>query len=184
MKEDKKKEILLFLGKALGVKNPMALPRLSKIVINMGIKDAINDKKKVETGIDILTLIAGQKAKVTKAKKSIATFKLREGDKIGASVTLRGKRMYDFFEKIVTIVLPRLRDFHGVRRTSFDGKGNYTLGFSENAVFPEIDAGNIDPTVLRQGIEICIVTTAKDDKEGTLLLEVLGMPFQKEVISQ
>lgn len=174
-----KKEIIFDLQKKLGVKNIMAVPKLKKIVVNVGVKDAIADRKNVEKVGLVLAQITGQKPKVTKAKKSISTFKLREGQEIGLATTLREKRMYDFFEKLVTIILPRLRDFHGVRRTSFDGKGNYTLGFSEDMVFPEVNPGKIDPAVARQGLEVCIVTTAKNNKEGLMLLEALGMPFQK-----
>jgi len=170
------KETAINLKKELGIKNFMAVPVLSKIVINMGVKDALLDKKNIEKASEILAQIAGQKAKVMKAKKSISSFKLREGDKIGLSVTLRGKRMYDFFEKLTSVVLPRLRDFHGVRTTSFDKHGNYTLGFVESAVFPEIDPSKVDKI---QGLEITIVTTAKDDKEGLTLLKALGMPFVK-----
>jgi len=170
------KETAINLKKELGIKNFMAIPVLSKIVINMGVKDALLDKKNIEKASEILAQIAGQKAKVMKAKKSISSFKLREGDKIGLSVTLRGKRMYDFFEKLTSVVLPRLRDFHGVRTTSFDKHGNYTLGFVESAVFPEIDPSKVDKI---QGLEITIVTTAKDDKEGLTLLKALGMPFVK-----
>ena len=170
------KEIVSQLKKDLEIKNDMALPKLLKIVVNMGVKDALLDKKSVEKAAEILAQITGQKPKITKAKKSIATFKLREGDEVGLVVTLRGKRMYDFFEKVTTIVLPRLRDFHGVKPTSFDKHGNYTLGFVESAVFPEIDPAKVDKI---QGLEICIVTTAKNDNEGLLLLKALGMPFKK-----
>ncbi|HSX40504.1 MAG TPA: 50S ribosomal protein L5 [Candidatus Saccharimonadales bacterium] len=169
-------EIAPKLEKELGIKNRMAIPRLSKIVLNVGVKDAISDKKNIELAQSMLSQIAGQKPKITKAKKSIATFKLREGDKIGIAVTLRGKRMYDFFQKLVTIVFPRVRDFHGIKRTSFDGAGNYTLGFAEGTVFAEIDPGKVERV---QGLEISIVTTAKNDKEGLALLEALGMPFEK-----
>lgn len=142
----------------------------------MGVKDALSDKKNIEKAIEVLGQITGQKPKITKAKKAISTFKLREGDEIGLMVTLRGKRMYDFFQKLVGVVLPRLRDFHGVPTKSFDGRGNYSLGFAESLVFPEIDPGKIDKI---QGLEITIVTTAKDDKEGFALLKSLGMPFSK-----
>jgi large subunit ribosomal protein L5 len=170
------KEIASQLKKDLEIKNDMALPKLLKIIVNMGVKDALLDKKSVEKAAVIMGQITGQKPKVTKAKKSISTFKLREGDEVGLVVTLRGKRMYDFFDKITTIVLPRLRDFHGVRTTSFDKRGNYTLGFVESAVFPEIDPSKVDRI---QGLEISIVTTARDDKEGLALLKALGMPFKK-----
>ncbi len=171
-----KKEQLPKLKEKLGIKNVFAVPHLSKILVNMGVKDAISDKKNMEKGASLLVKITGQKPKVTKAKKSISTFKLREGEEIGLVVTLRGKRMYDFFEKLTKIVLPRIRDFRGVRTTSFDGRGNYTLGFSESTVFPEIDPSTIDRI---QGLEINIVTTAKDDKQGFELLSIMGMPFQK-----
>lgn len=171
-----RKDIISSLQKELALKNIMAVPFLSKIVVNMGVKDALSDKKNIEKSAEVLAQITGQKAKVTKAKKAISGFKLREGDLIGLMVTLRGKRMYDFFEKLVNIVLPRLKDFSGVRRESFDGKGNYTLGLSESAVFPEIDIGKVDTI---QGLEISIITTAKDNSKGYELLKALGMPFRK-----
>lgn len=164
------------LQKMLGVKNPMALPHLSKIVVNMGVKDALIDKKNIEKANAILAQITGQRAKVTIAKKAISGFKLRQGDQIGLMVTLRGKKMYDFFTKLVTIILPRFRDFHGVRKESFDGHGNYTLGLVESSVFPEIDPGKVDKI---QGLEVTIVTSAKNDKEGYALLKTMGMPFEK-----
>jgi large subunit ribosomal protein L5 len=176
-----KDEIIPGLKKELGIKNSMAVPSLSKIVINMGVRNALADKKAIEIASEALTAIVGQKPKVAAAKKSIATFKLREGDKIGLVVTLRGKRMYDFFEKLVNVVLPRLRDFHGVKRNSFDEKGNYTLGFTELSIFPEIDMGKMDTSLIGQGFEVSIVTTANNRNEGFLLLSSLGMPFQKEV---
>ncbi|CAN5128036.1 50S ribosomal protein L5 [soil metagenome] len=162
--------------KKLGIKNVMATPKLTRIVLNMGVKDATSDKKNMERALKILTTIAGQKPKTTKAKKSIASFKLREGELIGAMVTLRGKRMYAFFDKLVAIVLPRLRDFHGVKRTSFDVQGNYTLGFTEYAVFPEIDPGSVEKL---QGLEIVMVTSARNKEEGMALMEAMGMPFTK-----
>lgn len=165
------------LQKELQVKNPMAVPSLSKIVVNMGVKDAISDKKSIEKMAGVLSQITGQKAKINKAKKSIATFKLREGDPIGVMVTLRGARMYDFFEKLVKVVMPRLRDFRGVSNKSFDGRGNYALGLSEYAVFPEIDPASVERL---QGLEIILVTSAEDDKSAHLLLKKLGVPFQKE----
>ncbi len=169
-------EIRKKLQQDLGIKNTMAVPRLSKIVVNMGVKDVLADKKNLEKAEKTLAQITGQKPGVTKAKKSIASFKLRKGEKIGLVVTLRGKRMYDFFEKLTNVVLPRLRDFRGVKRESLDGKGNYTLGFPEQTVFPEIDPSKIDKI---QGLEITIVSSAKDNKEGLALLSALGMPFQK-----
>lgn len=160
----------------LKIQNVMAIPHLEKIVVNIGIKDAVADKKNVERAVSALEIITGQHPKVSKAKKSIAGFKLRQGDAIGTSVTLRGRRMYSFFEKLVNVVLPRLKDFRGVSSTSFDGRGNYTLGFSEYSVFPEIDPSAIERM---QGLEIVVVTSAKDNTEGHALLTKLGMPFEK-----
>lgn len=171
-----KQEVIPQLIKTLGVENQLALPRLLKIVVNMGVKNVLSDKKYMQSAISVLSQITGQKPKITKAKKAISAFKLRKGDQIGLVVTLRGKRMYDFFNKLVAVLLPRLRDFHGISRKHFDGHGNYTLGFVEYAVFPEIDLGKVD---IAQGLEVCIVTSAKNDKEGMILLEALGMPFEK-----
>lgn len=174
-----KKQIAVNLQKELGLKNPMSVPSLSKIVVNMGVKDAILDKKNLEKATAILSQVTGQKPKWTTGKKSISSFKLREGDRIGLVVTLRGKKMYDFFERLVSVVMPRFRDFHGARKVSFDGNGNYTLGFVESTVFPEIDPGKFDPVAGRQGFEVTVVTTAKDDKSSFALLKAMGMPFQK-----
>lgn len=170
-------KIVKELERDLGIKNFFAVPKIKKIVVNIGIKDALADKKNVDSAVSILETITGQKPKITQAKKSIATFKLREGDKIGAAVTLRGKRMYDFYEKLVSIVLPRLRDFRGVPLKSFDGRGNYSLGFSEPIVFSEIDPSKIEKN---QGIEITIVTNAGNNENAQALLRALGMPFEKE----
>ena len=171
-----KEEILPEVAKKLGIKNPWTTPRLVKIVINVGLKEALTDKKVLENYSAEIAQIAGQKAVITKAKKSISSFKLREGDPIGLMVTLRGKRMLEFFQKLVSIVLPRVRDFRGVSRKSFDQKGNYTLGIREHIVFPEIDVSKIDKV---RGLEISIITSAKNQKEAAELLEVLGMPFAK-----
>jgi large subunit ribosomal protein L5 len=171
-----KKEIAKKLQDELGIKNVHATPALSKIVLNMGVKDAVADKKNMERAAEVMSAISGQKPKVTKAKKSISSFKLREGEEIGLVVTLRGKRMFDFYQKLVTIVFPRLRDFHGVKTNSFDGRGNYTFGFAESTVFPEIDPSKMERS---QGLAISISTTAKNDKEGMALLKALGMPFVK-----
>jgi large subunit ribosomal protein L5 len=176
LQEKFNKEILKSLKEKLGIKNVNDIPRLNKIVLNMGVKDAVADKKNLEKATELLSLIAGQKPKIMKAKKSISSFKLREGDQIGLMVTLRGKRMYDFYQKLTSIVFPRLRDFHGVKTSSFDGKGNYTLGFAESAVFPEIDPSRFDK---QQGMEISIVTTARKNEHGLELLKALGMPFVK-----
>ena len=170
------KTLVKELQSELGIKNVMAIPHLTKIVVNIGVKDAVADKKNVERAVNALEIITGQHPKISKAKKSIATFKLRQGDAIGTSVTLRGKRMYSFFEKLVNVVLPRLKDFRGVSSSSFDGRGNYTLGFSEYSVFPEIDPSTIERM---QGLEIVIVTSASDNTQGHALLTKLGMPFEK-----
>ena len=176
LQEKYKTEIAKKLETELGIKNVHAVPALAKIVINMGVKDAVADKKNMEKAAETMSQITGQKPKVTKAKKSISAFKLREGEEIGLVVTLRGKRMYDFYQKLVTIVFPRLRDFHGVNTKSFDGRGNYTFGFTESTVFPEIDASKIDKV---QGLAISITTTAANDEQGLALLRALGMPFTK-----
>jgi len=164
------------LGKELSIGNKMAVPKVKKIVLNMGLKDAIKDEKLLAEAVVQLGQVAGQKPVVTKAKVAIAGFKLRKGDPIGAMVTLRGKRMYDFLTKLVSVVLPRVRDFRGVSLTSFDGNGNYTLGFSEVSVFPEIDMSAVGRN---NGIEVTIVTSAKKNEEAKILLERLGMPFRK-----
>ena len=156
--------------------SPMQIPALSKIVINIGVGDATQDGKKLEEAVSELTLISGQKPIITKAKKSIATFKLREGQEIGCKVDLRGLRMYDFFDKLVSIALPRVRDFRGVSKNAFDGRGNYTLGIKEQLIFPEID---YDKVAKVRGMDIVIVTTAKNDAEAYTLLELLGMPFHR-----
>jgi large subunit ribosomal protein L5 len=176
LQENFNKEIISTLKEKLAIKNVHQIPKLKKIVINMGVKDALADKKNVEKAAEVLGLIAGQKPKIMKAKQSIASFKLRQGDQIGVMVTLRGKRMYDFYQKLTTIVFPRLRDFHGVKTNSFDGNGNYTLGFAESTVFSEIDPSRADKI---QGLEISIVTTALTNEHGMELLKALGMPFIK-----
>ena len=170
------KEILPKLEKRLGVTNPMAVPKLQKIVLNTSSREFLADKKNIEKYAEEMVTISGQKPKVAKAKISVATFKLREGDEIGLVVTLRGDRMYDFFEKLVTIVLPRVKDFSGVSRDSFDGHGNMTMGFSEQTVFPEIDPGKVDRI---RSLQLVLVTTAITDAEGMALLEEMGMPFKK-----
>ena len=154
----------------------MDIPSLSKIVVNVGVGDATQDAKRLEEAINELTLITGQKPITTKAKKSIATFKLRQGQAIGCKVTLRGLRMWDFFDKLVTICLPRVRDFRGVSRNAFDGRGSYTLGIREQLIFPEIDYDKVSKI---RGMDIVIVTTAKTDTEAYELLELLGMPFHR-----
>ena len=154
----------------------MQIPKMEKIVINIGVGDAVNNSKFLEEAVEELTLISGQKPIVTTAKKSIAGFKVREGQAIGCKVTLRGERMYEFLDKLVSISLPRVRDFRGVPKNSFDGRGNYTLGVKEQLIFPEID---FDKVAKLRGMDIVFVTTAKTDEEGRALLTELGMPFAK-----
>ena len=154
----------------------MQVPKLEKIVLNMGIGDSISNSKLLEAAVADLQTIAGQKPLVTKAKKSIAVFKVREGMSIGAKVTLRGERMYEFFDKFVSISLPRVRDFRGVNPNSFDGRGNYSIGIKEQLMFPEI---NYDKVLKIRGMDITFVTTARTDEEGRALLSLLGMPFRK-----
>ncbi len=170
-------EIRSRLSKELGIKNIMAVPKLVKIVINTGLGEALVNKKAIEEMSKQLAMISGQKPIVTYARKDISSFKVRRGDPIGLKVTLRKKRMYNFFEKLVKIVLPRLRDFRGVPLSGFDGKGSYTLGFSEQIVFSEVDYSQIDKI---RGLEVTIVTTGKDKNQTKKLLESLGMPFVKE----
>ncbi len=171
-----KNEVVPSLMKKFEYKNVNECPKLSKIVINIGVGDAVADKKRIEEASEELALISGQKPIITKAKKSIATFKLREGEPIGCKVTLRGKRMYEFFDKLVTISLPRVRDFRGVNKNSFDGRGNYTLGVKEQLIFPEIDYDKVGKV---RGMDVVIVTTAKSDEESYALLKELGMPFAR-----
>lgn len=172
-----KEELVKKLSKDLGIKNSMAVPRIEKIVINMGVKDAASDKKIIEKMSVALGQVTGQKAKPNKARLAIAGFKIRQGDIIGLMVTLRGKRMYAFYDRLVKIVIPRLKDFRGVPRGSFDGRGNYTLGFHEYSTFPEIDPASVEKL---QGMEMVFVTSAKNNAEGFALLEAMGMPFAKE----
>ena len=156
---------------------PMQVPKLEKIVVNMGVGEAVHNSKALEDAIEELTVITGQKPIATKAKKSIANFKLREGMPIGAKVTLRGERMYEFLDKLVSIALPRVRDFHGISGNAFDGRGNYTVGIKEQLIFPEI---NFDKISKVRGLDIVIVTTAKTDEEGRALLTLMGMPFRNK----
>lgn len=168
-------EVVVKLQKELGYKNKLALPRLLKIIVNMGLNDAVVNRGIIEKAANQLSLITGQKPLVTKAKKSISAFKLRRGMPIGVKVTLRGKRMFDFFEKLVKIVLPRQRDFKGVLLSSFDGRGNLNLGFKEQTIFPDLDYDKIDKT---RGVQVTIVTSATSDEEAKLLLQKLGIPFK------
>lgn len=164
------------LVKQFNYTSPMQIPHLDKIVINMGIGDSIANSKLLDAAVEDLQTITGQKPLITKAKKSIAVYKLREGMQIGAKVTLRGERMYEFFDKLVSVSLPRVRDFRGVNPNSFDGRGSYSLGIKEQLIFPEI---NYDKVLKVRGMDITIVTTANTDEEGRALLKLLGMPFRK-----
>jgi len=174
--EQYKAEVVPALIKKFGYKNVNQVPKLEKIVLNMGLGDVKDNSKSFEMAVAELKEIAGQTPAITRAKKSIANFKLREGMKIGAKVTLRGKRMYDFFDKMVSVALPRVRDFKGVPADSFDGRGNYAMGIKEQLVFPEISYDKIEKV---RGFDVCIVTTANSDEEAKELLTLLGMPFVK-----
>lgn len=167
-------EVIPALKTEFGYTNAMQVPRLEKIVVNIGLGEALTNAKAVDAAVGDLALITGQRAIVTKAKKSIATFKVREGNPIGAKVTLRGERMWDFLERLTRVALPRIRDFRGVSGKSFDGRGNYTLGMKEQLSFPEVEFDKIDRL---RGLEVTIVTTAKSDEESKKLLSMLGMPF-------
>lgn len=168
-------EVKKALKEKFGYTNDMVIPQLHKIVLNMGVGEASHNSKIADAIEQQLTKIAGQKAVVTKAKKSIATYKLREGMPVGAMVTLRGERMYDFLQKLICVVLPRIRDFRGISAKSFDGRGNYTLGLKEQTLFPEISYDEVD---LVKGMNISVITTAETDEEGRELLRLLGMPFK------
>ena len=175
LKERYQKEIAPAIAKEFAIKNPMAIPRLDKVVINMGMGEAIANAKILDTAADELRSITGQKPVVTKAKKSIASFKLRQGMPIGTMVTLRGDRMYEFLDRLVSVALPRVRDFRGVSPKAFDGRGNYTIGVREQLIFPEIDFNKVDKL---RGMNISIVTTAETDELARALLKALGMPFR------
>jgi len=168
-------QIIPQLMKEFGFKNIMQVPKLERIVVNMGLGEAVQNAKLIETAVEELTAITGRKPIVTRAKKSIATFKLREGMPIGVMVTLRGEQMYDFFDRLVSIALPRTRDFKGISPKAFDGRGNYTLGIREQIVFPEINYDRIDRI---KGMNVTFVTTAKTDEQGRALLKSFGMPFR------
>ena len=176
LKAKYKSTIAPALKAEFGFKNPMMVPTLTKVIVNMGVGDAARDSKLIEGAIRDLTTITGQKPQVTKARKSIAQFKLREGQPIGAHVTLRGDRMWEFADRLLSISLPRIRDFRGLSPKQFDGKGNYTFGLTEQVVFPEIEQDKIDRT---RGMDITVVTTAKNDNEGRALLKALGFPFKE-----
>jgi large subunit ribosomal protein L5 len=176
LKDKYNNDIAPALAKEFDIKNKMAIPKLEKITINMGMGEAISNSKILDSAIDELKTITGQQPVVTKAKKSIAAFKLREGMRIGTMVTLRGDRMYEFLDRLISVALPRVRDFRGISPKSFDGRGNYTLGIKEQLIFPEIDFNSVDKT---RGMNISIVTTANNDEEGRSLLKLMGMPFRK-----
>ncbi|GLC89952.1 50S ribosomal protein L5 [Lysinibacillus piscis] len=176
LKEKYSNEISPALMSKFGYKSVMQLPKVEKIVINMGVGDAVQNSKALDAAVEELSIITGQKPVVTKAKKSIAGFRLREGMPIGAKVTLRGERMYEFLDKLIAIALPRVRDFRGVSKKAFDGRGNYTLGVKEQLIFPEIDYDKVSKV---RGMDIVIVTTANSDEEARELLTQFGMPFQK-----
>ena len=176
LKERYQKEIAPAIAKEFGISNPMAIPRVQKVVLNMGMGEAIANAKILDTAADELRAISGQKPVVTKAKKSIASFKLRQGMPIGVTVTLRGDRMYEFLDRLVSIALPRVRDFRGVSPKAFDGRGNYTIGVREQLIFPEIDFNKVDKL---RGMNISIITTARNDEQARALLKGLGMPFRQ-----
>src|SRR5574338_1710293 len=177
MQEKYNNEVVPALRKAFDLKNVMEVPRIQKVVVNIGMGEAMDNPKAMEAAVSDLTIVTGQKPVMTKARKSIANFKLREGRLIGAKVTLRGERMWAFLDRLLNIALPRVRDFRGVSANAFDGRGNYTLGLKDQLVFPEIEYDKIDKL---RGMEISIVTTAKNDDEARALLQMLGMPFSKK----
>jgi large subunit ribosomal protein L5 len=176
LKEHFLNEVTPALMKKFNYKSPMQVPKIEKVVINMGVGEAVQNAKALDGAVEDLTAISGQKPVITRAKKSIAGFKLREGMPIGAKVTLRGERMYHFLDKLMNVALPRVRDFRGVSPKSFDGRGNYTLGLKEQLIFPEISYDKIDKV---RGMDVVIVTTAKTDEEARELLTLMGMPFRK-----
>jgi large subunit ribosomal protein L5 len=177
LKERYKKEIIPTMMKDFSLKNPLEVPKLEKIIVNMGIGEAAQNPKALDAAISDLTIITGQKPLITKAKKSIAGFKLRAGMSIGAKVTLRGDRMYEFLDRLLNIVLPRVRDFKGLSPRSFDGRGNYTIGLNEQLIFPEIEYDKVDKI---RGMDVTIVTNALDDQKSHSLLTYLGLPFRKK----
>ncbi len=177
LKERYNEEIVPALMKSLNLTNIMQVPHVQKIVVNIGVGEALDNAKALDGAVDDMTKITGQKPVITKARKSIANFKLREGRAIGVKVTLRGERMWSFLDRLMNVALPRVRDFRGISPNSFDGRGNYTLGLREQLVFPEIDYDKIDKV---RGLEVSIVTSGKTDEEGRELLRMLGMPFRQE----
>ena len=175
LKEHYNKNVVAALTKEFAYTNRMAVPKIEKISVNIGLGEATQNQKLMDPAVNELAMIAGQRPVVTKARKSIAAFKLREGMSIGCMVTLRGERMYEFFDRLVNVALPRVRDFRGVSSKSFDGRGNYTLAVKDQLIFPEIDYNKVDKV---KGMNVCITTTAKTDAEGLALLKQLGMPFR------
>jgi len=171
-----KEKVAPEMFKEFGYKSTMQIPKLQKIVVSMGVGEAIQNKKLLDAAVDTLTQITGQKAVKTKAKKSIANFKIREGQEIGAKVTLRGPMMYEFFDRLVNVALPRVKDFHGISQNAFDGNGNYSMGIQEQIIFPEIDFDKIEKVA---GLNVVIVTSAKTDAEAKAFLQKFGMPFRK-----
>jgi len=178
MKERYQEDVAPALTKDFGLENPMQVPRIEKVVVNIGVGEALDNAKSLDAAVDELTLITGQKPVVTKARRSIAAFKLREGRAIGVKVTLRGERMWSFLDRLINVALPRTRDFRGVSGDSFDGRGNYTLGVREQIIFPEIQYDKIDKV---RGFEVTIVTTAPNDEQARRLLQLMGMPFARGV---
>ncbi len=176
LKQIYREKIVPELKQSLGLKNAMQVPRIVKITVNMGVGEAVADKKVMDAATNDMAMITGQKAAVTKAKKSVATFKVRDGQAIGCKVTLRGARMYEFLDRLVNIAIPRIRDFRGISTRSFDGRGNYSLGVREQIIFPEIQYDQIDQI---RGMDITISTSARDDKHGRALLEAFNFPFRK-----
>ncbi len=177
LEEKYKTEVIPELMERFGYKNIMQVPKIEKVVLNMGLGEAIQNAKILDSAVEELGLIAGQRPVITRAKKSIAAFKLRAGMPIGVMVTLRGRKMYDFLTKLINIAIPRIRDFRGISRKAFDGRGNYTLGIKEHIIFPEIDYDKIDKI---KGFNVTVVTSAGTDEEGRTLLELMGMPFRKK----
>ena len=177
LKEKYHNEVAAALKEQLGLANVMQIPRFTKIVVNMGVGDAINDSKLIDAAVEDLQIIVGQRPKVNRARKSIANFKLREGMPVGVSVTLRGDRMWEFLDRLIAVAIPRIRDFRGLSPRSFDGRGNYSFGLTEQLVFPEID---YDKVASVRGLDVTIGTTAKDDEGGRALLEAFGFPFRRQ----
>ena len=176
LKEKYRNEIAGALAKEFDIKNPMAVPKITKVIVNMGLGEASSNAKILDTAVEELRAVTGQKPVITKAKKSIAAFKLRQGMNIGAMVTLRGDRMYEFLDRLISVALPRVRDFRGISGKAFDGRGNYTLGVREQLIFPEIDFNKVDKT---RGMNISIITTAQNDEQARSLLKSMGMPFRQ-----